>query len=118
MGVTSTALAAATLERLGCPFPAEPARLCGLQGLADEGSDLSWQGEDGAWFTLPHPCEQAFRDALRGLPDVWRALAKGLDRELLRLGEGARIQHRAGRRRPAQRHARRAERPPTATRSA
>ena len=91
VGVSSTALAAAMLERLGCPFPEEPARLCGLQGLADEGSQLSWQGEDGAWFTLPQQHEQAFRDALRGMPDVWQALAEGLDRELRRLDEGARI---------------------------
>ena len=82
LGATSTKLAMAMLEQAGCPDPAEPARLFGHQGLADEGSELSWQGHDGAWFTPPHRRDQSARSALYGgFSALWRAFAHALDHE-------------------------------------
>lgn len=89
--VTSTALATATLEQLACPFPAELARLLGFQGLTSEGSGLSWQDEDSAWFTLPDQRETAEQSVLGAGPDVWSQLASGLTPEFRRLAAGKRV---------------------------
>ncbi|MFB1484091.1 DUF2357 domain-containing protein [Corallococcus sp. RDP092CA] len=89
--VTSTALATATLEQLACPFPAEPARLLGFQGLTSEGSGLSWQGEDGAWFTLPDPRKTAEQSVFGAGPDIWSQLVSGLTPEFRRLAAGKRV---------------------------
>lgn len=88
---TSVETAVSLLKKLGCPFPEDVARLCGFQGLIDEGCDVSWQNETGLWYTAPHDSEQAIKSTIRGLEDPWAELGHGLEQELGRLGKGARV---------------------------
>lgn len=90
---TSAEVARTVLEKLGCGSAKELARLCGFQGLVDEGSGLSWQDEAGVWYTPPFgPAHaNAIKAAQLALPDPWDELAPQLTRELGRLTGRARI---------------------------
>lgn len=88
---TSTETAIRVFKKFDCSFPDELARLCGFQGLVDEGLEVSWQNEDGAWHTAPHHHERVIHDALLDLQNPWEELAGGLRPELARLPRGARV---------------------------
>lgn len=86
---TSREAAVAVLKQLGCSFPEEVARLCGFQGLLDEGSDVSWQNDAGVWFTAPDNHQATIQQALARTVDPWAQLSRAITHELGRLlGEG------------------------------
>ena len=69
---TSRETATRVLRALDCGFPEEVARLCGLQGLIDEGCQLSWQNEQGDWYNPPPAQGRALKRVLGDLRDPWR----------------------------------------------
>ena len=90
-GITSSILATEALEQSGCQSPELPAWLFGLHGLLDEESNLSWQDNEGGWFTPPFHLGQTVTNILREKPMLWQALVRELEPELVQLGPTARI---------------------------
>lgn len=87
---TSAGAAVRVLKELGCSAPEDLARLCGLQGLLDEGCSVSWL-RDGVWYTAPAGYERAIASAQISLESAWSELAHGIDKALVRLTRVARV---------------------------
>lgn len=87
----SVEMASTILEKWACPFSQELARLLGLDGVADSASDLSWHGQDGAWFTPPPWSRESVAGVVGGGAPKWPMLARAFGQEFRRLHPGARI---------------------------
>ncbi len=90
-GFTAAGMAREVLEQSGCPFSSELARILGLDGLTDQASELSWQGQDSKWFTPPNRLEEVANRAVCRSAVTWAMLSRALEHEFRRLEPGARI---------------------------
>lgn len=88
--LSSAGVTVRVLKELGCGIPDDLARLCGIQGLLDEESGISWQ-HDGGWYTAPAYCRRALAGDRIDLESAWAELAHGIEQELGRRARGARV---------------------------
>lgn len=88
---SSVLLAASALSTSGCSISDAVGRLCGLQGLFDEQSDLCWVDSEGKWFLPPPELPRRCEDAKASVRDVWRELEDGLLPTLRYLPDRSRV---------------------------
>ena len=75
------------LHKCGCPSPQEIGRLVGLQGLLDEGDDLSFLDSAGRWFTAPSNLHEIWESIHCENPERWHMFAERLAKHSHELGE-------------------------------